>query len=308
MEYSIDITVLIPLLNEEENLTELNDRLEKSLSSMGKSYEIIYINDGSTDRTQNMLEGFRERNPHVKIIEFNRNYGQHMALLAGFGRASGRVTISIDGDLQNPPEEIPKLVAKAEEGYDVVAGRRKGRQDSIFRRIPSWLMNKSQSHFSGIKLRDYGCMLRAYSRQVVDSINLCQESSSYVPALANNYAIRITEIDVHHDERKRGVSKYNPLKLLKLYFDFMTFSFLPIQYITMFGVIVALFGFAFAAFLFIRRLIVGPESEGLFTLFAILFFFVGVQIFFLGVIGEYIGRTFQEVRRRPRYIVKKELL
>jgi undecaprenyl-phosphate 4-deoxy-4-formamido-L-arabinose transferase len=308
MEPTLDVSILVPLLNEEESLPELNERLENTLVSMGRTYEIIYINDGSTDRTQSLLEGFRAKNPSIKIIEFNRNYGQHMALLAGFSRAAGRTTISIDGDLQNPPEEIPKLVLKADEGYDVVAGRRKGRKDSIFRRLPSWLMNKSQSHFSGIKLRDYGCMLRAYSRQVVDSINLCQESSSYVPALANNYAIRITEVDVNHDERKRGVSKYSPLKLLKLYFDFMTFSFLPIQYITMIGVAVAFLGFAFAIFLFVRRLVVGPESEGLFTLFAILFFFVGVQIFFLGVIGEYIGRTFQEVRRRPRYIVRKELL
>jgi undecaprenyl-phosphate 4-deoxy-4-formamido-L-arabinose transferase len=305
---SIDISVLVPVLNEEGSLEELNRRLEASLGSTGKVYEILYINDGSTDGTQAMIEGFREKNRRVKIIEFNRNYGQHMALFAGFARAAGRITITIDADLQNPPEEIPRLVEKAEEGYDVVATHRKGRKDSIFRRWPSWLMNKYMAYFVGVKLKDYGCMLRAYSRSVVDSINLCQESSSYVPALANTYARKIIEIDVGHDERKTGVSKYGLFKLLRLNFDFMTgFSLLPIQYISIIGLFIALAGLAFALFLFLRRLIVGPESEGLFTLFAILFFFIGVQIFALGVIGEYIGRIFSEVRRRPRFIVKREL-
>jgi undecaprenyl-phosphate 4-deoxy-4-formamido-L-arabinose transferase len=307
MEPSLDISVLVPVLNEEESLPELNERLEKVLGSMGRSYEIVYINDGSTDNTQTLLEEFRAKNARVKVIEFNRNYGQHMALFAGFERALGRTTITIDADLQNPPEEIPRLMEQADLGYDVVTTYRRGRRDSFFRSFPSWLMNKVNSHFVGVKLRD-GCMLRAYSRQVIDSINLCQESSSYVPALANTYARRIVELDVGHQERKKGVSKYGLFKLLRLNFDFMTFSLLPIQYITMIGVAIAFLGLAFAIFLFARRLIVGPESEGLFTLFAILFFFIGVQIMFLGVLGEYIGRTFQEVRRRPRYIVKKELL
>ena len=309
MEDRIDISVLVPALNEEESLSELNERLTTALESTGQTYEIIYINDGSTDRTQEMLEGFRADDPRVKVIEFNRNYGQHMALFAGFERASGRVMVTIDADLQNPPEEIPRLVEKANEGYDVVATYRRGRQDSIFRRWPSWIVNKITSRLVGAKLRDYGCMLRAYSRSVIDSINLCQESSSFIPALANTYARRIIEIEVGHEERKKGVSKYSLFRLLRLNFDLMTgFSLLPIQFIGILGVVIALIGLAFAVFLFIRRLIVGPESEGLFTLFAVLFFFMGVQIFALGIIGEYIGRIFQEVRRRPRFIVKKELL
>jgi undecaprenyl-phosphate 4-deoxy-4-formamido-L-arabinose transferase len=305
----IDVSVLVPALNEEESLQELNERLEAALESTGKAYEIIYINDGSTDDTQKMIEGFRERNPRVKIIEFNRNYGQHMALFAGFERAAGRIMITIDADLQNPPEEIPRLVEKAEEGYDVVATYRRGRQDSIFRTWPSWIVNKITSRLVGAKLRDYGCMLRAYSREVIDSINLCQESSSFIPALANTYAKRIVEIEVGHEERKRGVSKYSLFRLLRLNFDLMTgFSLLPIQVIGILGVLIALVGLAFAIFLFVRRLIVGPESEGLFTLFAIVFFFMGIQVFALGVIGEYIGRIFQEVRRRPRFIKKREFL
>ncbi|OPY69126.1 MAG: Undecaprenyl-phosphate 4-deoxy-4-formamido-L-arabinose transferase [Syntrophorhabdaceae bacterium PtaU1.Bin034] len=305
----VDISVLVPVLNEEESLEELNERLTKTLQSMGKTYEIIYINDGSTDRTQQMIEGYREKDRRVKIIEFNRNYGQHMALFAGFERAQGNIMVTIDADLQNPPEEIPRLVEKAEQGYDVVATYRKGRQDSIFRRWPSWVVNKITSRLVGAKLRDYGCMLRAYSRNVIDSINLCQESSSFIPALANTYAKRIVEIEVGHEERKRGVSKYGLFRLLRLNFDLMTgFSLLPIQFIGIFGVIIAVVGLGFAVFLLARRFIIGPESEGLFTLFAILFFFLGIQIFALGIIGEYIGRIFQEVRRRPRFIVKREFL
>ncbi len=309
MKDRIDISVLVPALNEEESLSELNERLRMALESTGQTYEIIYINDGSTDHTQEMLEGFRANDPRVKVIEFNRNYGQHMALFAGFERAAGRVMVTIDADLQNPPEEIPRLVEKAAEGYDVVATYRRGRQDSIFRRWPSWIVNKITSRLVGAKLRDYGCMLRAYSRNVIDSINLCQESSSFIPALANTYARKIVEIEVGHEERKKGISKYSLFRLLRLNFDLMTgFSLLPIQFIGILGVVIALMGLAFAVFLLIRRFVVGPESEGLFTLFAVLFFFMGVQIFALGIIGEYIGRIFQEVRRRPRFIVKKELL
>jgi undecaprenyl-phosphate 4-deoxy-4-formamido-L-arabinose transferase len=309
VENKTDISILVPVLNEEESLDELNERLEKTLATMDKTYEIIYINDGSTDGTQAMIEGFRERNPRVKVIEFNRNYGQHMALFAGFERAVGNTMVTIDADLQNPPEEIPRLVEQADAGYDVVATYRRGRQDSFFRRMPSWIVNKITAQLVGAKLRDYGCMLRAYSRSVIDSINLCQESSSFIPALANTYAKRIIEIEVGHEERKKGVSKYSLFRLLRLNFDLMTgFSLYPIQFISIVGVLIAIMGLAFALFLIARRFIVGPESEGLFTLFAVLFFFVGVQIFALGVIGEYIGRIFQEVRRRPRFIVRKELL
>jgi undecaprenyl-phosphate 4-deoxy-4-formamido-L-arabinose transferase len=309
MEDKIHVSILVPLLNEEESLPELQQRLHDTLESIGKGYEIIYINDGSTDATQKILEEFHERDGHVKVIEFNRNYGQHMALFAGFARAQGEMVITIDGDLQNPPEEIPRLVEKVDEGYDVVATYRRGRQDSLLRTIPSYFVNKITARLVGAKLRDYGCMLRAYGRSVVDSMNMCQESSSFIPALANTYAKRIIEIEVGHQERKTGVSKYGFFRLLRLNFDLMTgFSLLPIQFIGILGVAIAFVGVAFALFLIIRRLIVGPESEGLFTLFAILFIFIGVQIFALGVIGEYIGRIFQEVRRRPRFIVRKELL
>ncbi len=303
------ISVLIPVLNEEESLPELHQRLQTVLQGMGKPYELIYINDGSTDRTESLLVGFHNEDKRVKVIEFNRNYGQHMALFGGFEFARGEIVITIDADLQNPPEEIPKLVAKAEEGYEVVATYRKQRRDSIFRKLPSYIVNKITAKLVGVKLKDYGCMLRAYRRNIVDYMNMCPESSSFIPALANIFAKKITEIEVGHEERTKGTSKYSVFKLFRLNFDLMTnFSLLPIQFISMLGVAIAALGLLFAIFLFARRLIVGPEGEGVFTLFGILFFFIGIQILALGLIGEYIGRIFQEVRRRPRFIIKKELL
>lgn len=308
MENNPYISVLIPVLNEEESLQELHQRLHETLEGIKRTYEIIYINDGSTDGTQMILEDIHNRYKNVKVIEFNRNYGQHMALFAGFQSSKGDIVITIDADLQNPPEEMPKLVQKIEEGYEVVGTYRKNRRDSLFRRIPSFIVNKITSRIVGVKLKDYGCMLRAYRRNIIDYINMCTETSSFIPALANIFAKKIIEIEVAHEERKRGTSKYSLFKLFRLNFDLMTsFSLLPIQFFSMLGVVIALLGLLFAIFLFVRRLIVGPEVEGTFTLFAILFFFIGIQIFAIGIIGEYIGRIYQEVRRRPRFIIKKEL-
>jgi undecaprenyl-phosphate 4-deoxy-4-formamido-L-arabinose transferase len=305
----VDISVLIPVLNEEESLRELNERLHKSLEALARTYEIIYINDGSTDGTQQMLEEFHAQDNHVRVVEFNRNYGQHMALFAGMERSRGDMVITIDADLQNPPEEIPKLVAKIDEGFEVVGTYRKDRKDSIFRTLPSYIVNRVTARLVGVKLRDWGCMLRAYNRDIVDSMNMCGESASFIPALAATFARKVTEIEVRHEARKKGATKYSLFRLLHLNFDLMTgFSLLPIQFIGMLGVIIALVGLAFAVFLIIRRLVVGPEVEGVFTLFAINFVFMGAMIFALGVIGEYIGRIYQQVRGRPRFIVKKELL
>jgi undecaprenyl-phosphate 4-deoxy-4-formamido-L-arabinose transferase len=303
------VSVLVPVLNEEESLPELQKRLQNTLNGMGKPYEIIYINDGSTDTTEVLLERFHADDKRVKVIEFNRNYGQHMALFSGFEFAKGEIVITIDADLQNPPEEIPKLVEKAEEGFEVVATYRKQRKDSLFRKLPSYIVNKITAKLVGVKLRDYGCMLRAYRRNIIDYMNMCPESSSFIPALANTFAKKITEIEVAHEERKAGTTKYSLFKLWRLNFDLMTsFSLWPIQMISTLGVAIAALGLLFAIFLFVRRLFLGPEGEGVFTLFGILFFFIGIQILALGIIGEYIGRIYQEVRRRPRFIIKKELV
>ncbi len=308
-EEKIYVSVVVPVLNEEENIVELHERIYNSLSQNKWPFEIIYVNDGSTDQTQTILEKLYKTHPNVRVIELAVNCGQHLALMKGFEKAKGDIVITIDADLQNPPEEIPKLIEKIEEGYEVVGTYRKKRKDSIFRRIPSYFANRITSYLTGVKLRDYGCMLRAYRREVVNYMNMCGDTTTFIPVLANTFAKKIAEIEIEHEERKRGKTKYSLFKLLRLNFDIVTnFSIFPIQFIGFTGVIIAVLGLLFAIFLFVRRLIVGPEVEGIFTLFAILFFFIGVQILALGIIGEYVGRIYMEVKKRPRYIVKKELL
>ena len=304
-----EISVVIPVFNEEDNLRELGERLIRTLTAMGRPYEIIFVDDGSTDGSWQLLTDLNQQYPqNIRALQFHRNFGQHQAIFAGFQAAKGKVMVTLDADLQNPPEEIPRLVAKLDEGYDTVGGWRENRQDSIFRRLPSQLVNTVMSRVTGVKLRDYGCMLRAYRRSVVDSINQCQESSSFIPALANLFAQRVAEIPVGHAERERGKSKYGIFKLLRLNFDLMTgFSNLPIHLVGVMGVTIALLGLLFGLFLIIRRIFVGPEVGGLFTLFAILFVFVGLNTLGLALIGEYVGRIYREVRGRPRYLVRQTL-
>ena len=304
-----EISVVIPVFNEEDNLRELGERLIRTLTAMGRPYEIIFVDDGSTDRSWQLLTDLNGQYPqYIRALQFHRNFGQHQAIFAGFQAAKGKVMVTLDADLQNPPEEIPRLVAKLDEGYDTVGGWRENRRDSIFRRLPSQLVNYVMSRVTGVKLRDYGCMLRAYRREVVDSINQCQESSSFIPALANLFASRVAEIPVGHAERERGKSKYGIIKLLRLNFDLMTgFSNLPIHLVGFMGVAIALLGLFFGLFLFIRRIFVGPEVGGLFTLFAILFVFVGLNTLGLALIGEYVGRIYREVRGRPRFVIRQTL-
>lgn len=302
------LSVVIPLYNEVDTLQTLHHRLSQTLLGTGRSYEIIYVDDGSTDGTEGVLKRLHEKDPVVRVIRFNRNYGQHAAVVAGFERAQGDVVVTLDGDLQNPPEEIPKLLQKLQEGYDVVGGCREGRQDSLVRRALSLMINQVTSLIVGVKMRDYGCMLRAYRRSVVEQVCKSQEASSFIPALANCFAGSVAEIPVAHGPRESGRSKYNSFRLMRLNFDLLTgFSLLPIQVVSFAGILISFLGLGFALFLAIRRFLVGPEVEGVFTLFAILFFFVGLQILALGLIGEYIGRIYMEVRRRPRYVIKEIL-
>jgi len=302
----VQLSVVIPVFNETESVEHLHRRLSETLAAIRKSYEVIYVDDGSTDGSDKKLGELYQNDPKVTVIRFNRNYGQHAAIIAGFERSQGDIVVTLDSDLQNPPEEIPKLLAKIEEGYDVVGGWRQGRQDSGVRRGLSFLINRVSSLIIGVKMKDYGCMLRAYRRPVVKRICECQEMASFIPALANAFAGSVAEIPVSHSARETGRSKYGPFRLLRLNFDLLTgFSLLPIQVVSFAGILISFAGLAFAAFLFIRRIIVGPEVEGVFTLFAILFFFVGLQILALGLIGEYVGRIYMEVRRRPRYVIKE---
>ncbi|MCX6353628.1 MAG: glycosyltransferase [Candidatus Aureabacteria bacterium] len=304
----VEISVVIPIYNEEENIPLLHPRLRETMERLGRSYEVILIDDGSSDRSAELISGLMAHDPRLRLIEFNRNYGQHAAVFAGFEHARGMVIVTLDADLQNPPEEIPKLIAKIDEGYDIVGGMRGKRRDSVFRKIPSWLVNRFISRATGVSLRDYGCMLRAYHRTVVDQIVRCNEISSFIPTLANSFARSVTEIEVAHAERKRGKSKYNLRRLLKLNFDLVTgFSLFPIQLISGLGILIALLGIGFGIMLMVLRFVYGAvwAAQGVFTLFALLFVFVGIQLLAMGLIGEYIGRIYSEVRNRPRYVIKK---
>jgi undecaprenyl-phosphate 4-deoxy-4-formamido-L-arabinose transferase len=300
------LSVVIPVYNEQENLPGLFLRLTATLDKVGKPFEILFTNDGSRDNSLVLLRDFHKQRPkQVRVIDFNGNFGQHMAIMAAFERARGEVIVTLDADLQNPPEEIPKLLAAIENGHDVVGGYRKERQDSWFRRKASRLINAVRERTTRIRMRDQGCMLRAYRRNIVEHITASGETSTFIPALAMSYAANPTEVEVEHAARVAGTSKYRLYDLIRLNFDLMTgFSVVPLQVFTFFGIVIATGSLLFVIYLFIRRLVVGPEAEGVFTLFAILYFLVGVGIMGLGVIGEYIGRIYQEVRRRPRFMIR----
>ena len=268
------ISIVVPVYNEQENLEALFTRLTRTLDAVGKPYEILFTNDGSRDHSGAMLREFHQRRPReVRVIDFNGNFGQHMAIMAAFERCRGEVVVTLDADLQNPPEEIPKLLAAYATGHDVIGGYRKDRQDTFFRRYASKFINAFRARITHIRMRDQGCMLRAYSRRVVDLIVSTEETSTFIPALAYSYAANPTEVEVEHAARAAGTSKYSLYKLIRLNFDLMTgFSIVPLQLFTLFGMVLSVLSGLFVVYLFIRRLMIGPEAEGVFTLFAILYF------------------------------------
>jgi undecaprenyl-phosphate 4-deoxy-4-formamido-L-arabinose transferase len=302
-----ELSVVIPVYNEEAVLAGLFARLYPALDALGRRYEIIFVNDGSRDQSVAMLrQQFERRADVTRVVLFAANFGQHRAILAGFAYARGRYLITLDADLQNPPEEIPRVVAELDAGHDYVGTIRQQRQDVAWRRWASRLINKLREHTTRIRISDQGCMFRGYARSIVDAINQCSENNTFIPALAYTFAGRPTEIKVRHEDRGAGESKYSMYQLIKLNFDLMTgFSIVPVQLFSAFGFGVAVLSVLFGAGLVARRLIEGPNpaEQGLFTLFAIAFLLIGVTLFGLGLLGEYIGRIYEEVRRRPRYIV-----
>jgi undecaprenyl-phosphate 4-deoxy-4-formamido-L-arabinose transferase len=299
-----EISVVVPVFNEEGNLRDLHAQIASALA--GESYELVLVNDGSRDRSGDVLRELAARHPEVVAVDLSRNFGQHPAVLAGFSVARGRYVVTLDADLQNPPEEIPRLVAEMRAGHDYVGSIRASRQDPWLRKRISAAVNAVTRASLGVGMSDYGCMLRGYTHEVAQQIVELGEQSTFIPALATMLAENPVEIEVGHGEREIGKSKYSPLRLMRLGFDLVTgFSLWPIQLVSLAGVVVAAFGVAFAGFLFVRRLIVGPESEGVFTLFAILFAFVGVLLLAVGLVGEYVGRIYAEVRRRPIYRIRE---
>jgi len=302
-----DISLVIPVYNEEAVLATLFARLYPALDALGRSYEVIFVNDGSRDASAALLRAQFERRPDVtRVVLFAANFGQHRAILAGFAYARGRVLITLDADLQNPPEEIPRVVAELDAGHDYVGTIRQQRQDVAWRRWASRFINVLRERTTRIRITDHGCMFRGYSRGIVDAINQCTENNTFVPALAYTFAGNPTEINVRHEDRSGGESKYSFYHLIKLNFDLMTgFSIVPMQLFSAMGFGVSVLSVLFGVALVIRRLVGGAEAaeQGIFTLFAIAFLLIGVTLFGLGLLGEYIGRIYEEVRRRPRYIV-----
>jgi undecaprenyl-phosphate 4-deoxy-4-formamido-L-arabinose transferase len=301
----VKLSVVIPVYNEELVLPLLFERLYPALEQLGITYELLFVDDGSADHSVALLrEQFARRPDTTRVILLAHNAGQHMAILAGFERARGSQIVTIDADLQNPPEEIGKVVAALDAGADYVGTIRLMRKDIWWRRAISRLLNRLRERTTRIRITDQGCMLRGYDRSVIEAINRCHEVNTFIPALASMFAQRPTEIQVAHAERAAGESKYSLVSLVRLNFDLMTgFSVVPLQMFSLAGVTIALGALAFVVFLFIRRLVVGPEVEGVFTLFGIAFFLIGVLLLGLGIVGEYVGRIYQEVRRRPRYLV-----
>lgn len=301
-----EISIVIPVYNESANLPLLFDRLTAVADQMGRRIEIVFTDDGSKDNSLSILKTFVEKRPDlIRVVEFDRNYGQHMAVMAGFETARGEIIVTLDADLQNPPEEIPKLIAEMDAGHDVVGSYRRDRQDSVFRTLPSRIINLIRERITGIKMRDQGCMLRAYRRNIVRIIVESGETSTFIPALAQFYAERPAEVEVEHAARHAGVSNYNLYKLIRLNFDLMTgFSLVPLQLFTMVGMAVSGASLLLVFYMLLRRVIVGPEAEGIFTLFAILFFLLGVVITGLGIVGEYVGRIYQQVRARARFRIR----
>lgn len=304
-----ELSVVIPVYNEESGLAHLFARLYPALDQLaarGITYEVIFINDGSRDNTALILsDQFRLRPDVTRVVLFNGNYGQHMAILAGFNASRGEIVVTLDADLQNPPEEIGALVDKMREGYDYVGSIRRKRQDSAWRTYASKAMNRLREKITRIRITDQGNMLRAYGRNVIDLINQCNEVNTFVPALAYTFARKPTEILVEHEERVAGESKYSLYSLIRLNFDLMTgFSIMPLQLFSMLGMVLSGASGALVLFLLIRRFLLGAEAEGLFTLFAIAFFLMGVILFGIGLLGEYVGRIYQQVRGRPRYVVQ----
>ncbi|MEO8839918.1 MAG: glycosyltransferase [Herbaspirillum sp.] len=304
-----EISVVIPVYNEQAGLAKLFARLYPALDALGRSYEVIFINDGSRDHSANILaDQFRARQDVTRVVLLNGNYGQHMAILAGFETSLGRVIVTLDADLQNPPEEISKLLEKFDEGYDYVGSIRRERQDSAWRTYASRAMNRLREVITKIKMTDQGNMLRAYGRNIIDLINQCHEANTFVPALAYTFARRPVEVVVEHEERSAGESKYSLYSLIRLNFDLITgFSLVPLQLFSLLGIGLSFVSAALFVLLLVRRFIFGAEVQGVFTLFAITFFLMGVILFGIGLVGEYVGRIHQQVRARPRYVVQTVL-
>jgi len=305
---TVDLSLVIPVFNEEANLVNLIKRCVAVCEAMKKQYEIVFVDDGSKDQSRRILAEAARTNGSLTVVLLNRNYGQHPAVLAGLAQSRGEVVVTLDADLQNPPEEIPKLLAKINEGCDVVGSVRENRHDSWLRRLPSSVINAVVRKTTGVEMNDYGCMLRAYRRSVVEAILSCHERSTFIPILANSFASDTGEVVVEHSKRHAGDSKYNFWKLINLQFDLITsMTAFPLRLLSIGGGLMAALGFLAGISIGVMRILYGSAwaAEGVLTVVAALFIFTGVQLFGLGLLGEYLSRVYDDVRGRPRYFVHK---
>ncbi|MEP7329233.1 MAG: glycosyltransferase [Betaproteobacteria bacterium] len=307
-----ELSVVIPVYNEEHSLATLFARLYPALDALHIPYEIVFINDGSDDKSAAVLKDQFVARPDVtRVVLFNANYGQHIAIIAGFERVRGQRVVTLDADLQNPPEEIGGLLKAMDEGHDYVGGVRRTREDAWWRRVASRAMNRLREGITHIKMTDQGCMLRAYSRGIVDAVAASREVSVYIPALAYTFAHNPTEVEVAHEERTAGESKYSLYKLIRLNFDLVTgFSLVPLQLFSLFGMFVAAMSLLMYGIVVVRRALAGDFLGGITALWdrdILQFFLTGVVLFGVGLVGEYVGRIHQQVRERPRYTIQAML-
>lgn len=306
----VDLSLVIPIYNEADNLAELIQRCLAVGHSLGRTFQLILVDDGSEDGSDALIRQAARDHGEVIGILFNRNYGQHAAVFAGLAESRGQIVVTLDGDLQNPPEEIPALVREMDKGVDVVGTVRQNRRDTLFRRLSSALVNVMVRQATGVAMHDYGCMLRAYRRPIVEAMLQCRERSTFIPILANSFARTFSEIPVRHEPRRGGESKYTLFRLISLQFDLLTaMSTAPLRLLSVAGTMIAAGGLLFGLFLLAMRFFMGAAwaAQGVFTLFAILFVFTGAQFIGLGLLGEYLGRIFHDVRQRPRYFIREKV-
>jgi len=306
------LSVVVPVYNEQDALPALFARIYPALDALRVPYELIFVNDGSRDRSAALLRAQWQARPDVtRVVLFTANFGQHTAIIAGFERCRGERVVTLDADLQNPPEEIGRLLAAMDAGHDYVGGVRRTREDSWWRRIASRAMNRLRERITRIRMTDQGCMLRAYSRDIVAAVAASRELSTYIPALAFTFAANPTEVEVGHEERAAGESKYSLYRLIRLNFDLITgFSLVPLQLFSMFGMLVSALALGAYVVVIAWRVASSPGDLGPGVLWdrdILAFFLVGMLLFGLGLIGEYVGRIYLQVRERPRYGVRAVL-
>jgi glycosyltransferase involved in cell wall biosynthesis len=311
----MEVSVVIPVFNEEANIRPLYSQLKQILEDLGRSYEIVVVDDGSTDGSLEVLRQLCKEDRSLKVVRLRRNFGQTAAFSAGFDQASGDVVVTLDADLQNDPEDIPLLLAKIEEGYDVVSGWRKSRKDPFLtRRFPSVVANLLISQVTGVKLHDHGCSLKAYRREVVDNINLYGELHRFIPALASWMGISLAEVPIAHHARRFGKSKYGLSRTFRVILDLLTVRFLlsystrPIHIFGSLGLLTAFVGSIIVGYLgYVRLVLQRSIAERPLLLLGILLLVVGVQFITMGLLGELVVRTYHETRNRPIYVVREIL-